>query len=431
MTLGLIVGSVIKATALVAAKSALDAGIQAVVKKGVDSSIDSALKALTTTLERSPGNYIKATQSVRVEPFTLIDTRAARYANIKDVLNTAQKLFTAYYLMAVAADNTIEGIKVSKYLDRFAPDRAAGAATLSMLSNESYQFGLPFVGEAAGLERYSNYCTEAALPQGVTSNPTSWEKVVATGKDVGKAMTDVTAMAQHAGDRADAQGARGFKTGAPAAVLKDIDNLAVGQIVDVTIEKNGKTATLPVQIRLRTIGADPHVMKEILALGGEDRSRSARMRKWRVGEISMWRDLVMNQDYIDRYRQAAMADKSGYFRSAYKRANKGLLATLMTGETSVGVASSIAITTRDTIRDLENTIDGRIDDFSVRQQIFDDSLMMLLFVIDTDHDTVTLYTRDIEQAGVYAMKDLKGGGKSNDLTDVMKMFMEGRVPGRL
>ncbi|MOA69609.1 hypothetical protein D3C78_1978950 [compost metagenome] len=57
--------------------------------------------------------------------------------------------------------------------------------------------------------------------------------------------------------------------------------------------------------------------------------------------------------------------------------------------------------------------------------------MMLLFVIDTDHDTVTLYTRDIEQSGVYAMKDLKGGGKSNDLTDIMKMFMEGRVPGRL
>jgi hypothetical protein len=414
MTLGLIVGNVLKATALAAAKSALDAGIQAVVKKGVDTGIDSALKALTTTMERSPGNYVRATQSVRIEPFTLIDQRAARYANIKDVLNTAQRLFTAYYLMAVAADNTIEGIKVSKYLDRFAPDRSAGAATLNLLSTESYQFGLPFVGEAAGLERYSNYCTEAALPQSVQSNPSAFSKVM-----------------DAAGARADDQRDTGISVNAAAATVKDIDNLAVGQIVDVTIEKNGKKATLPVQIRLRTIGADPHVMKEILALGGEDRSRSARMRKWRVGEISMWRDLVMNQDYIDRYRQAAMADKSGYFRSAYKRANKGLLATLMTGETSVGVASSIAITTRDTIRDLENTIDGRIDDFSVRQQIFDDSLMMLLFVIDTDHDTVTLYTRDIEQAGVYAMKDLKGGGKSNDLTDVMKMFMEGRVPGRL
>lgn len=413
-SLGLIVGTALKATALVAAKSALDAGIQAVVKKGVDTGIDSAMKALTTTLERSPGNYVRATQSVRVEPFTLIDTRAARYANIKDVLNTAQRLFTAYYLMAVAADTTIEGIKVSKYLDRFAPDRSAGAATLSMLSTESYQFGLPFVGEAAGLDRYSNYCTEAALPQSVQSNPTAFSKVL-----------DV------AGARADDQRNTGLSTGAAAATVKDIDNLAVGQIVDVNIVRGDKKATLPVQIRLRTIGADPHVIKEILALGGEDRSRSARLRKLRVGEITLWRDLVMNQDYIDRYRSAALADKSGYFRAAYKRSNKGLLATLMTGETSVGVASSICITTRDTIRDLETVIDGRIDDFSTRQQIFDDSLMMLLFVIDTDHDTVTLYTRDIEQSGVYAMKDLKGGGKSNDLTDIMKVFMEGRVPGRL
>lgn len=413
MSFALLTGAA-KAVALVAAKTALDQGIQAIVKKGVDTGIDSALKALTTTMERSPSNYVRATQSIRVEPFTLVDARAVRYANIKDVLNTAQRLFTAYYLMAVAADNTIDGVKVSKYLDRFAPDRAAGAATLNMLSTESYQFGLPFVGEAAGLERYSNYCTEAALPYSATANPTGFHKAL-----------------DAAGADAEDKRSTGLAVNAPAATAKDIDNLAVGQLVDVTIEKNGKKATLPVQIRLRTIGADPAVMREILALGGEDRSRSAMLRKFRVGEITEYRDLVANTQYIDRYRQAAMADTSGYFRAAYKRANKGLLATLLTGEASMGVASSIAITTTDTIRDVEQVIDGRFSDFRVRQRIFDDSLMMLLFVIDQDHDTVTLYTRDIEQAGVYAIKDLKGGGKSNDLTDILKVFMEGRNPGRL
>lgn len=413
MSFALLTGAA-KAVALVAAKTALDQGIQAIVKKGVDTGIDSALKALTTTMERSPSNYVRATQSIRVEPFTLVDARAVRYANIKDVLNTAQRLFTAYYLMAVAADNTIDGVKVSKYLDRFAPDRAAGAATLNMLSTESYQFGLPFVGEAAGLERYSNYCTEAALPYSATSNPAGFHKAL-----------------DAAGATAEEKRGTGLTVNAAAASAKDIDNLAVGQLVDVTIEKNGKKATLPVQIRLRTIGADPAVMREILALGGEDRSRSAMLRKFRVGEITEYRDLVANTQYIDRYRQAAMADTSGYFRAAYKRANKGLLATLLTGEASMGVASSIAVTTTDTIRDVEAVIDGRFSDFRVRQRIFDDSLMMLLFVIDQDHDTVTLYTRDIEQAGVYAIKDLKGGGKSNDLTDILKVFMEGRNPGRL
>lgn len=413
MSFALLTGAA-KAVALVAAKTALDQGIQAIVKKGVDTGIDSALKALTTTMERSPSNYVRATQSIRVEPFTLVDARAVRYANIKDVLNTAQRLFTAYYLMAVAADNTIDGVKVSKYLDRFAPDRSAGAATLNMLSTESYQFGLPFVGEAAGLERYSNYCTEAALPYSATSNPTGFHKAL-----------------DAAGAAAEDKSSTGLQVNAAAATAKDIDNLAVGQIVDVTIEKNGKKATLPVQIRLRTIGADPAVMREVLALGGEDRSRGAMLRKFRVGEITEYRELVANTQYIDRYRQAAMADTSGYFRAAYKRANKGLLATLLTGEASVGVASSIAITTTDTIRDVEQVIDGRFSDFRVRQRIFDDSLMMLLFVIDQDHDTVTLYTRDIEQAGVYAIKDLKGGGKSNDLTDILKVFMEGRNPGRL
>lgn len=414
MSFAPLLGTAAKAVLLTAGSTALKAGIQHVVQKSVDTGIDTAVKAITSTLERSPGNYVKATQSVRVEPFTLIDSRAVRYANIKDVLNTAQRLFTAYYLMAVAAENTIDGIKVSKYLDRFAPDRAAGTATLNMLSTESYQFGLPFVGEAAGLERYSAYCTEAAIPPNITSNPGMLKQ-----------------LADGAGAAAIEREGVGISVNAAAATAKDIDNLAVGQIVDVTIDKNGKKATLPVQIRLRTMGADPTVMREILALGGEDRSRAARLRKFRVGEISGFRDLVANQDYIDRYRQAAMADTSGYFRAAYKRVNKGLLATLLTGEPSIGAASSIAITTTETIRDVERVIDGRFSDFRTRQRIFEDSLMMLLFVIDADNDVVTLYTRDIEQPGVYALKDLKGGGKSNDLTDLMKVFMEGRVPGRL
>lgn len=408
-------GTVAKGAAALAGAAALQAGISHLVTKGLDTSVSTAIKALHTGMERSPSNYVKATQSVRVEPFCLIDSRAVRYANIKDVLNTAQRLFTAYYLMSVAADNTINGIKVSKYLDRFAPDRAAGVATLNMLSTESYQFGLPFVGEAAGLERYSAYCCEAAIPPSIQSpQPSTADQFVGQ-------------MDKIAQDHRDTS----LQVNASAATAKDIDNLAVGQIVDVTIAKDGKTATLPVQIRLRTMGADPAVMREVLALGGEDRSRAARLRKFRVGEISGFRDLVANQDYIDRYRQAAMADTSGYFRAAYKRVNKGLLATLLTGEPSVGAASSIAVTTMDTIRDVERVIDGRFNDFTTRQRIFEDSLMMLLFVIDTDHDTVTLYTRDIEQPGIYAIKDLKGGGKSNDLTDIMKMFMEGRTPGRL
>jgi len=361
--------------------------------------LDKAVSAVVQQLSSGAGsNYIRASSSVRIEPFTLIDDRAARLPYIRDVLNTAQRLFTAYYLLSVAADNTIGSVRVSKHLDKFAPDRDLQAATLSFLSNESYQFGLPFVGEAAGLDRYSAYCTEDSRPGPDNTGNSS----VSVGTNTAKA-------------------------------VQDIQNLAVGQIVDLTISKDGKEGKVPVMIRLRTIGMAPSVMKEVLALGGEDQSRSAQLRQWRMGEKSLVGDLFLGQDRIRRYRAAAMADKSGYFRKVHQRANRNWVTQLLSGTPSIGTASSIAITTTDTIREVELQISGKFSNFETRQGVFEDSLMMIVMVIDEDHETVTVYTRDIEDAGTYTLKELKGSSNNSnsDLADIMRSYMEGRVPGRL
>lgn len=367
----------------------------------VNTSLDKAIAAIVQQMANGAGsNYIKATQSVRVEPFVIVDDRAVRLSYIRDIMNTAQRLFTSYYLLSVAAENTIGSVKVSKYLDKFAPDRDLTAATLGFLSTESYQFGLPFVGEAAGLDRYSSYCTEA-------NNP------------IREAMTP-------------ASGSSSSVAANTAKVVQDVQNLAVGQIVDLTITRDGKEGKQPIMIRLRPIGMTPMVMKEVLAVGGEDRSTSARLRAFRVGEKTLWGDLVFNQDKIDRYRRAAMADKSGYFRKVHNRANKNWLANMLTGTPSIGDAASMAITTTDTIRELEADIGGKISHFETRQRIFEDSMLMLLFVVDDDREVVSIYTRDIDDVGTYTLRDLKGPTNSNnDLADIMRSYMEGRVPGRL
>lgn len=384
----------------------LDKFIDKVVVDRVNSGLDKVITATFNAWKAGHGqSLISASQAVRVEPFVLVDVRASRLPYIKDVMNVAQRLYTSYYLLANAAENTIAGVKVAKRLDKFATDRDLKEATVSFLSDkgygalssESYQFGLPFVGEAVGLHRWGTFSNEANNPVG----------------DHGPKVNGVSYKAN--------------------SIASDVANLAVGQIVDVTITDGKSTATVPVQIKLRPLGMESGTIAELFALGGEDNSFGARALRVKVGEISLWRDLVMKQDQVERYRRAVMSDKSGYFRRAASRDNKNTMATILTGTPSVGDAVSIAIITRDTLRDAEEKMDRPITDFATRQQVFDEGMMMLLFVVDPDHETVTIFTKDIEDYGTYALRDLKsaGSGDKSDLADIMKSYLEGRVPGRL
>lgn len=369
----------------------------------VETSLDKAISAISRAMAAGAGqSLVSKSASSRIEPFTLVDTRAMRLPYIKDVLNVGQRLFTAYFMMGISSDNKIGSIKVSKRLDKFAPDRDLMSATASFLSTESYHFGLPFVGEAAGLQRYADYSSEANNP--VLPDP----------------KTPVNSAV--------------ISAGGANKIVQDATNLAIGQIVDVTFTDGANTGTVQVMIRLRVMAMEPSNFVSTLALGGEDNSSAARFRKFRVGELTLWNDLVRQQDRIDNYRRTVMSDKTGYFRKAHARKNKSLLATMLTGQPSVAEATSIAIITKETQLETEDRINGRFSDFVTRQRMFDDSMLMLLLVVDADHETVTIYTRDIEDYGVHTIKDLKGvsnNGGGGDLADIMKSYLEGRVPGRL
>lgn len=383
--------------------------IEAAAESVVDTSLRKAIQVITQQWARGAGgNYVTASKSVRVEPFALVDSRVSRLPYAKDVMNAAQRLFAAHYMLSVAADNTIAGVKVSKRLDKFAPDRDLSQATMSFLSNESYQFGLPFPGKPLGLERYNVYSPE--------SRP-------------------VIELSNEALDDQSTQNGSTAFASSTAKIINDVGNLTVGQIVDVTISDGDSKGVIPVMIRLKTIGMDPSVLVEILSLGGEDKSLGGRYRRVKVGELSAFADLIAVRDQVRRYRSAAMKDTSGYFRKVHARANRSSLATLLTGTPSIGQASSICVISTDTKRELEDNISGRLDDFQTRQNIFEDSLLMLLLVVDDDHETVTIYTQDIEDYGVYPLKDIKGAGSTpqsnGDLSDIMRSYLEGKVPGRL
>lgn len=380
------IGNIIKGVAGVAGGAILSSAVLAasrrIADRGADAGIDAFVTLAKAAFENNPNqNLVTFTQSARVEPVLLLDSRATYVPFVKDTVLLAQKLFTAFYLQATALDANIGGVRIVQRLDRFNPDRNLANITRTMLSTESYQFGLPRLGESVGLECY-----------GV--------KNVSLEADVGKQVSD-------------------------------INNLAVGQIVNVDIVEGDKKAVIPVSIRLRVTGMDSDVLVTTLAVGGEDTSARARWRKFDAGEITFFADIIAQRDRLLQHRNAMMKDSSGYYRKVIERANKGIVAWLMGQGPSIGVPSSMIVMTESTRRELEQQISRRLDDYKTRQDIFETTMAMMMFVMDPEWETVTVYIRDIDHVGTYAAGDLKKASEKNDTAEIIKMLLDGRGPGRL
>ncbi|MNP89088.1 hypothetical protein D3C85_14880 [compost metagenome] len=235
-------------------------------------------------------------------------------------------------------------------------------------------------------------------------------------------------------DKRRANAKQGMGVAGAAKYVEKITNLAVGNVIDVTISEDGKEATVPVTVRLRVAGMPSDVMVQTLAVGGKDVTFRSRWRAWRAGEIGFWADFVLAMDRVDAHRAAMMKDETGYYKAVYGRAtNNTLTSSILKDGPSLATASSILVMTTQTASALERRISGELKNFKTRQGIFGHTYSMLMIVIDPDWESVTIYTRGIEMPTQLTAKDIKAAGKSDskELMEILKSYQLGRAPGRI
>lgn len=379
----------------------------------------------------APTSYARMASVTKIEPFVMVDESFVNLPYSKEVMQAVQRVFTSNYLLAQASQNIIGGVSISKRIDRFTPDRSLDVASRHFLNMESdspvgvgpyapeaYLYSLPIPGVPSGLDRFGDLKQYIPSPTGLPH---------LEGLSVESAIDDVvTASTINPAERVN--------TGIcdPSKTLREIGSLAIGQIVNIDITDGKERATMPIQIRLRPIGVSSAVVAGTFALRGKDYTIGSRIRALRVGEID-WKDLLFQTDAVREYRTLARQDKGGFYRKTYARANKNFLASLLTGRGSVGEMSSIIITTTDTVKDFTRQTGNRLSDFKVRQSIMEDTLTMIIAVVDVDHETLTIYVDGIDDDASYLISDLAIGGKNdgNDLAKLMNSLMEGHIPGRL
>lgn len=375
---------------------------------------NAAGKVISNTKDalRSGGkDLVSNTQSARVEPILLMDQRALAVPFIADVVQSCNNLFTGYWLLSVSLDTTINGVSVGRRLDKFATDRDLNDATLNYLGSavgmESMNIGLPFAQEI------------------IKAN---FEALQASFEDAGEQGQD--GEAKTAEKKGPVVG--GTRVGDANKAVTQLTNLAVGQMIEVTIAEDGKEAKVPVMIRLRVAGMNPKALVETMAVGGVDMTMRGRWRAWRAGELRFWADFIMAMDRVDAHRAASMNDETGYYKTVYNRAAKNSMAEILTGGPSLATASSIIVLTEDTARELEAKVGGKLSSFRVRQGIFGMTYSMLMAVIDPEWEQVTIYTRGIDMPTKLNARDMKAAGKSDskELMDILKSYQLGRAPGR-
>ena len=330
-------------------------------------------------------SLIEYTRDTRVEPIVILDQTLRNQPYITEALHSLVSIFSGYYLQAVSISSNVGNIDVARLLDKLSTERSpikTAAGTFgNFLSMESYDVGLPTISNEAF---------------GKKSEPES------------SSSTDSGAHAK----------------------LTDAGNLAVGKMLKVTIKENGHEATIDVSVRLRVKTTGQEAITKLMA--GKAKDTSARMRfiQWDTKELSLWRDIVLCSDLIEANKKAMIQDKDGTIATLANRRTKNRIAGIFSGEPSVNNASAMVIISDQTRRQIEKDLGGKIKRFKDRERMFSNTLTMIMMVIDTEWEQLTIYHRGIEDPTQLAVKELKSLNKGTgpDVGEILKAYQLGNSP---
>jgi hypothetical protein len=338
-------------------------------------------------------SLIEYTKVARVEPLCMVDNDVLLSTAISETMQSMLALFSGYYLQAVALSAAIGRINVMKHLDKLNPTRDPSKD----------------IGQAAqwmmGLENYKHRL------------PTLDNRINSQGDVVSmEAMLDEKFSADIGNDA--------------LKIVKESTNLSVGKLINVELSDGQNKGTIPISIRLMAASMRTPDLLKILAIGTEDTSVKERWHSWRDGRISFIKDLCLCVDLVDAHRKRLAADKDGIYTSIIERNRKNQLSALFSGNPSIGSASNLVITSTDSINQLELMINGKFDNFRVREKIFSKTFLMIVAVIDKQWERVTFYHRGLPHGTDISLSDMKVANKGNgpDIGEILKAYQLGNSP---
>jgi len=397
-------------------------------------SMDAAYGAMDHIIEivrrlraaNSTTSLIDVARPARVEPVLVVDADVMNLPYIDDCSQTMLKLFCGYYLQAAAMVTSGLSVKSMGALAQLNPSRDVGlrdALDLMIMAKENlsdprrnpqaYQFRLP------GRNYNPNEPMTAAL-----ESVNVKEQLIEKGLDTAKTLVD---------DALTPVGAQvsGAISGKNSEFL-DVSSLSVGKMLDVTINEGEKSGVIKIAVRLIASTVPSSAVVTMLTVTSKDDHRwTDRRHALSEGRIEFWKDFIFHDDIMSARRKALIQDKSGVYAEILKRQRGHGLAGIITGKPSLAQASNLFIISSETLEAIEYKHGGKIKDLSVRKEIFGETSLMILAVIDAGMNRVKFYHRGIDLPTDLSVTELKSsskGGGGADITEIMKTLLSGSAP---
>ena len=421
-----------------------DIGIQ-----GIQKAI--AQWSLNTVQSARHGSLVEATQTMRVQPLCVIDHTLSTSPILEPLNQNLLNLFSAYYLQAVARDNVIGKVSVFRRLDKLNPNRSKAE---SILNNAAvilngmegyYDTTLPCLPKLT-----NSHVEREAIKSATESLVYSMEAVhVGEGPAILGA-TDTTTTAEEAPAKQNGWQRIGQsivddingvdKDGKPknekASALssgdtKELTQLAVGKILNVTFTENGGSLTIPVAVRLMTSLMLPNALVRLLNFGSRERDLTLKERwhAYKSGKIEFWRDFILAKDLKKQRVKDITADKDRVYQKIQARLLDNAAAGAMSANPSLANMSNIIVINKPTLQELESVLGGKFSNFNLRERVFNNTGIMLFAVVDNDSQRVKIYHQSIEECTDVSFNEInRGSKKDTDITDLLNVFLQGGAP---
>lgn len=383
-------------------------------------------------------SLIRFTKSTRVEPIVMVDQRVAHLPYITDVMQSLTSIFAGYYLQAVALAVNVGRVNVIRLLDTLNPQRdVADAATAkiaeyvvgaeSLNCVEAYRFALPRPGQKASLEaKEVPYGPQAPTYKDLKDHHDSATIGALLTKGEG---TELTKSKLDNVNQGLTQGNDLFGKDSIKSLGESV-NLSVGKMLEVTIKDGDASASFPISIRLIATIVGSSILAHILGDGSRITTAKERYHAWRSGQLEFWRDLVLCQDLIDEHKKTLAQDSTGTYDEILRRRSGNQAAGYLSSTPSIGTASNLLVMSKQTARELELSIRGKLSDFAVREKVLKSTYVMIMVVIDPEWEQVTFYHRGIRLPTQLSIKELKTSNKGTgpDVAEILKAYQLGQNP---
>ena len=370
------------------------------------------------------------TQSLQLRPTVALERSIVNDTNAKLLVSTALSNYTAFYVLALSVDNTINGVTVGSLLGKYSPTRNPAEAAIDIYGSTAVKTALESMDEVVidgePLSVSLGDTDDIGLPEKYIKDK---ETAIQLSNESNKPDNK-----DNAEEKDETNDKEVMSSSDVVKELNNLNNLAVGKTITVDISRTeqGKTATAKVNMLVKPalLSMTQDTIIAIAGISNKPMTMKERWVAWKDrGTIASFFDYITCRDLVSAHRKNLVEDSTGYYEKTHNRNFNNKVTTALTGTYSVGTVANTFICSDVTADKIEFAIKNKLSNKKARDKFMAESGIMTLIVYNSDYQRVFVYNHGIDDYSEISISYLENKAKDKNFDfDMFKLLSNGTSP---